>query len=137
MNGRRTIRRSLKSTVPDWSDWDRAEALTDREIENATESDPDAAPILGADWFARARVVIPPAKELISIRVDKDVLDFFRAIGRGYQTRMNAVLRAFMEHEGQSARTERLAHRQAAARKPSVTRKAAAAKGPTAKTRGR
>jgi uncharacterized protein (DUF4415 family) len=38
-----------------------------------------------------------PPKEAISLRVDQDVLDWFRAQGEGYQTRMNAVLRAFRD----------------------------------------
>ncbi|MBW7922572.1 MAG: BrnA antitoxin family protein [Rubellimicrobium sp.] len=48
------------------------------------------------DW-SRAEIVIPEPKQAISLRVDADVLDFFRAQGKGYQTRMNAVLRAYME----------------------------------------
>jgi uncharacterized protein (DUF4415 family) len=62
-------------------------------------ADPDAAPLLDADWFDTAEVVRPPEKQIISIRVDKDVLNFFRRSGAGYQTRINAVLRAFMEHK--------------------------------------
>ena len=38
-----------------------------------------------------------PPKEAISLRVDADVLEWFRAQGEGYQTRMNAVLRAFRD----------------------------------------
>ena len=48
------------------------------------------------DW-AKASVVIPPAKSAISLRLDTDVLAFFKAQGRGYQTRINAVLRSYME----------------------------------------
>jgi uncharacterized protein (DUF4415 family) len=77
--------------------------LTDREIERAVAADPDAAPILDAAWFAKARRVVPRDKELISIRLDKDVLEYFRAMGPRYQTRINAVLRAYMEHEKQPA----------------------------------
>ncbi len=40
---------------------------------------------------------MPPKKKAISIRVDEDVLDFFRRDGAGYQRRMNAVLRSFVE----------------------------------------
>lgn len=47
------------------------------------------------DW-SRARLVIPEAKTPVSIRLDPDVLAFFKAQGRGYQTRINAVLRAWM-----------------------------------------
>ncbi|GLS81091.1 BrnA antitoxin family protein [Paracoccus marinus] len=48
------------------------------------------------DWDS-AVLVLPQAKKAISLRVDPDVLDFFRAEGKGYQTRMNAVLRAYMQ----------------------------------------
>lgn len=40
---------------------------------------------------------LPQSKIAISLRVDRDILDFFKSEGRGYQTRMNAVLRAYME----------------------------------------
>lgn len=48
------------------------------------------------DW-SRARLVTPEPKRAISLRLDADVLDYFKAQGKGYQTRMNAVLRAYME----------------------------------------
>ena len=48
------------------------------------------------DW-SKATVVMPPAKSAISLRLDADVLAFFKAQGRGYQTRINAVLRSYME----------------------------------------
>ncbi|OAN72197.1 hypothetical protein A8B83_10820 [Rhodobacteraceae bacterium EhC02] len=48
------------------------------------------------DW-STARLVEPEIKQAISLRLDRDVLDYFRASGKGYQTRMNAVLRAYME----------------------------------------
>ena len=48
------------------------------------------------DW-AKAAVIMPPAKAAISLRLDTDVLAFFKAQGRGYQTRINAVLRSYME----------------------------------------
>ena len=38
-----------------------------------------------------------PSKQAISVRIDRDVLDFFKSQGRGYQTRINAVLRSYME----------------------------------------
>ena len=44
---------------------------------------------------------MPPAKAAISLRLDTDVLAFFKAQGRGYQTRINAVLRRYMEAQQQ------------------------------------
>ncbi len=58
-------------------------------------------PELDDDFWANAKVVMPRKKEQISIKVDRDVLEFFRKDGPGYQTRMNAVLRSFVEaHRG-------------------------------------
>lgn len=48
------------------------------------------------DW-STAQIVEPDVKQAISLRLDKDVLDFFKASGKGYQTRMNAVLKAYMQ----------------------------------------
>jgi uncharacterized protein (DUF4415 family) len=76
------------------------DALTDEDIERAIAEDPDAAPILDADWFRRAELVIPPTKTPTSIRVDVDVMDWFKGHGRGWQTRMNAVLRAYAKAHG-------------------------------------
>ncbi len=59
------------------------------------------APSWTPEMFARAIVrkgLKPvPRKSLLSLRIDSDVLEWFRAKGRGYQSRMNALLRAYME----------------------------------------
>jgi uncharacterized protein (DUF4415 family) len=61
----------------------------------------DEHPELSTEQIARGivrRGLLPlPAKTAISLRVDQDVLEWFRAQGDGYQTRMNAVLRAFRD----------------------------------------
>jgi uncharacterized protein (DUF4415 family) len=44
-------------------------------------------------------VVIPKPKKSISIRVDEEVIDFFRATGKGYQTRINAVLKHYVSEQ--------------------------------------
>lgn len=77
------------------TDWAAVDALTDEEIEAAVRNDPDAVP-LDFDW-SEAVLVIPPKKKAISIRVDEDVLDFFKDQGSGYQRRINAVLRSYMQ----------------------------------------
>jgi uncharacterized protein (DUF4415 family) len=79
-------------------DWSRFDALTETEIEAAVRDDPDAVPITDAEWFASATLVMPRPKEQISIRLDRDVLEHFRRYPR-YQTGINAILRAAMEHE--------------------------------------
>jgi uncharacterized protein (DUF4415 family) len=56
---------------------------------------------LEEDFWRNARVVMPPGKKSVHLRVDTDVLAWFKAQGRGYLTRMNAVLRSYMEaHKG-------------------------------------
>jgi len=59
------------------------------------------APAWTPEAFARAVVLSGlktlPKKSLLSLRIDADVLEWFRAQGRGYQSRMNALLRAYME----------------------------------------
>ena len=79
------------------TDWAAVDALTDEQIEAAVRNDPDAVPF-DFDW-SEAVLVIPPKKEAISIRVDADILDYFRKEGAGYQRRMNAVLRSFVEQK--------------------------------------
>jgi len=81
---------------PDKTDWERLRNMSEEEIESAAESDPENPPA-SADWFRRARAVMPQPKQAVSLRADRDVLEWFKKRGRGYQTRMNAVLRAYME----------------------------------------
>jgi len=51
------------------------------------------------DWTS-LKVAWPQPKQAISLRIDQDVLTWFRDGGPGYQTRMNAVLRAFVDAQG-------------------------------------
>ena len=48
-------------------------------------------------FFREAEVRLPAGKQLVSLRVDQDILDWFKQPGKGYQTRINAVLRAYVE----------------------------------------
>jgi uncharacterized protein (DUF4415 family) len=79
------------------TDWARVASLTDEEIEAAVRDDPDAVP-LDVDW-SQAVLVMPPKKKAISIRVDPDVLDYFKNEGAGYQRRINAVLRSYVQQK--------------------------------------
>jgi uncharacterized protein (DUF4415 family) len=53
-------------------------------------------PELGPDFFARA-ILWPGPKKQITLRLDPDVLTFFRKQGKGYQSTINAVLRKYVE----------------------------------------
>jgi len=81
----------------DETDWDRVDAMTDADIDRAIAEDPDLAPA-NFDW-SKAEVVYPPKKQAVSLRLDEDVLAYFRAQGPGYQTRINAVLRHYVAHK--------------------------------------
>lgn len=78
------------------TDWARLRAMTEEEIEAAARADPEWEGLLDIDW-SKAELVMPRRKEAISIRLDDDVLSYFKSLGAGYQTRINAVLRHFME----------------------------------------
>jgi uncharacterized protein (DUF4415 family) len=80
------------------TDWARFDKLADADIEKAIASDPDWDEFKDIDW-SDAVLVLPPKKKAISIRVDEDVLDFFKREGEGYQRRMNAVLRSYMQQK--------------------------------------
>ena len=79
------------------TDWSRLEQMGDAEIRKAAKADPDAAPVASSKWFRRAKLLEPQPKTPVSMRLDEDIVKWFRARGRGYQTRINAVLRAYVE----------------------------------------
>ena len=77
------------------TDYARLDAMTDEDIAQAVAEDPDAVP-LDVDW-SQASLVVPAEKQDAILWLDDDVLSWFRATGEGFHTRMNAVLRAYME----------------------------------------
>ncbi len=82
------------------------ESLRDRRDrgQTATRDDAPAQPV-DADFWASARIVMPPpGKASVHIRLDTDVLDWFRAQGKGHLTRMNAVLRSYVEAQKKQAK---------------------------------
>ena len=87
------------------TDWERLRRMTDAEAERAAAADPDNPPA-EPGWLAAGSVVAPAPKQAISIRLDADVLAWFRGLGPRYQSRMNAVLRAYVEHQRRRPRAE-------------------------------
>lgn len=87
--------RAMQACGEDKSDWRKAGALSEAEIEAAISEDPDEAAMV-VDW-TRASVEMPHPKAVLNMRIDRDVLDFFRRQGKGYQTKINAVLRSYVE----------------------------------------
>ena len=68
-----------------------------------TRADAPRAESLGEDFWKSARVVVPPGKTSVHLRLDRDVAEWFRAQGKGHLTRMNAVLRAYVEAQKRGA----------------------------------
>jgi uncharacterized protein (DUF4415 family) len=63
------------------------------------EIDPSDIPELGDGFWENAKLIQPSAKQAISLRVDSDVLQWFKAHGKGDQSLMNAVLRSYVEYQ--------------------------------------
>lgn len=96
MSGKIT-RRRLSEKRTGKTDWKRVDALTDADKVMAVQNDPDASEG-SRDWFKNA-IVLRPAmdKEPVTVRLDSDMVAWFRRQGRGYQTRINGILRSYYE----------------------------------------
>ncbi|WKZ46680.1 MAG: BrnA antitoxin family protein [Anaerolineales bacterium] len=77
------------------TDWERLEAMTDDDID--TSDIPPVTPEMFAQAVVKRGLKTRDNKAQLTIRVDRDVLNWFKSRGRGYQTQINALLRAFME----------------------------------------
>ena len=88
--------KNRSSSKPSKTDWPRVSAMKDRHIKASAEHpEADVAHIVRG--IVRQGLKPASSKASISLRVDADVLDWFKAQGPGYQTRINAVLRAFKD----------------------------------------
>ena len=72
------------------TDWKRLGRMTDTEI------DVSDIPPLDESFFKNATLRIPTTKKAVSLRLDADLLDWFKEQGKGYQTKINAILRVYM-----------------------------------------
>ncbi len=86
----------------DQTNWARVDALTEEELEASI----DPAEEGEFDW-STVQVGIPGPKQQLTVRFDADVVEWFKAQGAGYQTRMNAVLRSFVEAQNKRTTTSR------------------------------
>jgi uncharacterized protein (DUF4415 family) len=66
-------------------------------IDDKSHADAPVGASLGADFWASAKIVLPDTKKSVHLRIDAKVLDYFKAQGKGHLTRMNAVLRSYVE----------------------------------------
>lgn len=100
MNAKRTEKFSrVNKRIPEQPSHGRANLARLRRVTEAeiARSSPEELRDLPADFWDEAVPVVPVTKVPISLRVDADVLEFFRESGPRYQSRMNAVLRSYME----------------------------------------
>jgi uncharacterized protein (DUF4415 family) len=84
------MRRSGKGRT-DWG-------MSQEEAIRRRRADPEA-PRAYEGWEDTITIELPQPKEQVTVRLDRDVLRWFRSKGRGYQTRINAVLRSYYLHE--------------------------------------
>jgi uncharacterized protein (DUF4415 family) len=80
------------------TDFKRLRALRDFEIDFSD------IPKLGKTFWATAKLTLPEPKDRLTIRVDHDVVRWLKKQGKGYQTRINAILRSYMEAQNDDAR---------------------------------
>jgi uncharacterized protein (DUF4415 family) len=78
------------------TDLSRVRQLTDANMVKDGDA-PEWTPAMFARAVARKGLKPVPKKALLSLRIDADVIEWFKSQGAGYQSRMNALLRAFME----------------------------------------
>jgi uncharacterized protein (DUF4415 family) len=82
---------------PDQSDWAAFDAMTEEELEASIDFVEEGYP----DW-STLQAGIPGPKKQLTVRYDADIVDWFKAQGDGYQTKMNAVLRSYVNaHKNQ------------------------------------
>ncbi len=72
------------------TDWDYLSSDSDEDIDFSD------IPKLGSDFWKNAKLRMPQTKDSVTIRLDHDVLTWFRGMGRGYQTKINAILKSYM-----------------------------------------
>ena len=76
------------------TDFKRLRAMRDSEIDFSD------IPKLDKSFWATAKLTLPEPKDRLTIRVDHDIVRWLKKHGRGYQTRINAILRSYMEAQG-------------------------------------
>ncbi len=77
------------------TDWKRLQSLSESDVRKGLEKDPDIR-LTDATFWKKAKVVLPQVKQTVTIRLDADLLTWLRR-QKGYQTRINAVLRTYMD----------------------------------------
>jgi uncharacterized protein (DUF4415 family) len=80
---------------PSGTDWERLARMNDDEIDQSD------IPALTNTFFERARVYVPPQMAATMVQVDADILAWFKAQGKEYQTVINDILRSYIQSQDQ------------------------------------
>lgn len=104
MSDERIVRRTRSELRRGRTDWERLRSMTEAEVEANAAADADNGGWTEAE-LAAARLLMPDEvrKIPLSIRLDAEVVEFFKRGGRGYQSRINAVLAAFVRSQKRAA----------------------------------
>jgi uncharacterized protein (DUF4415 family) len=94
----KTTQTASRSRAKGATDLKRLRGLRDSEIDFSD------IPKLGKSFWATAKLALPEPKDRLTIRVDHDVVQWLKKRGKGYQTRINAILRSYMEAQSNNAR---------------------------------
>ena len=95
-------RTKLDTPAKGRTDWERLRAIPGAEVERIAAEDEDN-PATDESHWVNATIGVPSLKVPVNAKFDRDVVDWFKRQGRGYQTRMNAVLRKYMEAQSKKA----------------------------------
>ena len=94
----KTTQTSSRARSKGATNFKRLRALRDSEIDFSD------IPKLGKSFWATAKLTLPEPKDRLTIRVDHDVVQWLKKHGKGYQTRINAILRSYMEAQTDDGR---------------------------------
>jgi len=86
------------------TDWQRVKAMPQEEVERVADDEEGPLP---EGWESTIEIGVPEPKQAVHIRLDRGVVRWFKAHGPGYQTRINAVLRAFVAARRRSGQVAR------------------------------
>ena len=87
--------------MKDTTDWAKVDAMSDDDMDYSDN------PPLDEDFWANAKLVLPEPKTSIGIRLDHDIVSWFKKQGTGYQTKINAVLRTYVETQKTTTKKRR------------------------------
>ena len=97
--------KAMRRRGEDRTDWAKVDAMTEADLERAIAEDEDERD-LEPDW-TRAELVMPRPRQSVHLRLDPEVVEFFKAGGKGHITRMQAVLRAYVDAQKRRPDTSR------------------------------